>query len=279
MGIYDRDYYREPPPRGGFGHFSAWSVTTWLIVINVAVFFIDAILQRGRSRTIDPFDLGFTGDEDFAAVRRQIMFLVMGPLERWGYFSTDMAIGHGQVWRFVSFQFLHAGIGHLFGNMLGMFFFGPIVEAHFGARRYLAFYLVSGLAGAVFYLLLNTAGVVIGDPTTPLVGASAGVFGLLIAAALIAPDVEIYVYFFPVKVVVLAVVMMGVAAYTVVAMGHNAGGEAAHLGGGAMGFLLMRNQHWLHWVEPSRRGAGRAVGGPARKRRAFQKDWSKDPNR
>ena len=41
MGIYDRDYYREPLPRGGFGHFSAWSVTTWLIVINVAVFFAD----------------------------------------------------------------------------------------------------------------------------------------------------------------------------------------------------------------------------------------------
>jgi hypothetical protein len=46
MGIYDRDYYRDSLPRGGFGHFIATSITTWLIVINVGVFFVDAALAR-----------------------------------------------------------------------------------------------------------------------------------------------------------------------------------------------------------------------------------------
>ena len=50
MGIYDRDYYRNDLPRGGFGHFSAWSVTTWLIVINVVVFFVDGAIDRRASR-------------------------------------------------------------------------------------------------------------------------------------------------------------------------------------------------------------------------------------
>src|SRR5262245_37037874 len=54
MGIYDRDYYRQPLPRGGFGHFTAWSVTTWLIIINVAVFFLDGMLRRTHAPVLDP---------------------------------------------------------------------------------------------------------------------------------------------------------------------------------------------------------------------------------
>lgn len=46
MGLYDRDYYRQSLPRGGFGHFDAWSVTTWLIGVNVVVSFVDAGLFR-----------------------------------------------------------------------------------------------------------------------------------------------------------------------------------------------------------------------------------------
>src|SRR5262245_31204358 len=107
MGIYDRDYYRETLPRGGFGHFDAWSISTWLIIINVSIFFLDGMLRRSA------------GGMDYYS---------MGPLSRWGYFSTATAIQSGQVWRFLTFQFLHASPGHLVGNMLGLYFFGPIVE-------------------------------------------------------------------------------------------------------------------------------------------------------
>src|SRR4051794_16033833 len=143
MGIYDRDYYRQSLPRGGFGHFSAGSVTTWLIIINVAVFFLDGMLHRSYAPPAPDPDAAIPF---FRAARSvaEPMFYWMGPLERWGYFSTSKAIYAAQVWRFITFQFLHSSAGHLFGNMLGMFFFGPIVEAQFGGRRYLAFYLLCG---------------------------------------------------------------------------------------------------------------------------------------
>jgi membrane associated rhomboid family serine protease len=282
MGIYDRDYVRERP-RGGFGDFLFASVTTWLIVANVAVFFADGILLR-MEMARDPRGQARL-DEDGGAVdgdEAPSPYLATGPLTRWGYFSTEKAVRGGQVWRALTFQFLHAGAGHLLVNMLGLFFFGPIVEGHFGARRYLAFYLLCGLAGAASFVALSALHLVIHNPATPLVGASAGVFGLLVAAAMIAPDVQVFYYFIPVTIRMLAWLAMGLAAYTVLATGYNAGGQAAHLGGGVLGYLLMKNQHWLNFVAPPRAVATvRPSVRPSirRRRSALQKDWSKDFNR
>jgi hypothetical protein len=87
--------------------------------------------------------------------------------------------------------------------------------------------------------------------------------------------VEVFYYFIPVTIRTLAWISMGLAAYTVLATGHNAGGQAAHLGGGVLGLLLMKNQHWLNPFAPSRPAATVRRG----RRRTFQKDWSKDFNR
>lgn len=276
MGIYDRDYYRRSLPKAGFGHFSAWSVTTWLIVINIAVFFADGILHRADApSTFDPE----TFDNRVSMTQWEIA--LMGPLERWGYLSIDKALRHGQVWRFITFQFLHASPWHLIVNMLGLYFFGPIVEAQFGVRRYLGFYLSCGLAGAVTFVVLALARVLNTDATTPLVGASAGIFGLLVAAAMIAPDVQLFYYLIPVTIRMVAIFGMLMAAYSVFAFNQfNAGGEAAHLGGGVLGFLLIKNQHWLNPFVPPRREVV-AVGAARHRRRnrGYQKDWSKDFNR
>jgi len=283
MGIYDRDYYRHAPRRGGFGHFGAWSVTTWLIVINVLVFFADASLlraARGPANADDDAD-----SVEFVHPGRQAPITDgMGPLQRWGYFSTATAIRHGQVWRFLTFQFLHASPMHLLLNMVAIYLFGPIVEGQFGARRFTAFYLLCGLAGACFYLLLSVAHVLPMPADMPMVGASAGIFGLLVAAALIAPQVQIFYYFFPVTIGLLAVLGMLMAVYSVISLGYNAGGEAAHLGGGILGFAIMKNQHWLHPFEVSRSGRHATRLPPVtanrqRRLRVARKDWSKDFNR
>src|SRR5438128_207264 len=126
MGIYDRDYYRKSLPRGGFAHFTFWSVTTWLIVINIGVFMVDGAMHRAATREYD----GTFGPT----------IVPMSPLTQWGYFSTEKAIYSGQIWRFITFQFLHESPGHLLYNMIALFFFGPIVEGQFGQRRFLAFY-------------------------------------------------------------------------------------------------------------------------------------------
>jgi membrane associated rhomboid family serine protease len=88
----------------------------------------------------------------------------------------------------------------------------------------------------------------------PLVGASAGVYAVLIAAAQIAPDATVLVYgIIPVKLRAMAWVLLAVAIYTVFTAGNNAGGEAAHLGGAVLGWLLIRNPQALNLLVPPQR--------------------------
>jgi membrane associated rhomboid family serine protease len=287
MGIQDRDYYKDNPrPTGGLtgagsmashlGQMRLWRVATWLIAINVAVFVIDAILAGAGVRfihliaTVD----GQTWRELFPLVSqvenlpRDRQYVVQQPMqliERWGYFSVTTALAGLQVWRWITFQFLHAGIGHLLGNMIGLYFFGPVIEDYLGKRRFLAFYLLCGIAGPVVYLLFALTGILATSPITPLIGASAGVFGILLAAAQVAPRAQVMLLFppIPMQLRTLAYVLLGVAAFTVFTQGRNAGGEAAHLGGAALGFLLIKNPRFLNWAEKlspralfSRRGKG-----------------------
>lgn len=233
MGFYDRDYMRRPQ-RGGFGAFSAYSLTTWIIIANVAVFLLDRILlQAGRGYIINGR-------------------YVMGVLEFWGYFSESTAIHGLQAWRFVTFQFLHANVDHLIFNMLALYFFGPLVENWLGRGRFMPFYLLCGIGGAALYLILLVVGFRIGNAAVPLVGASAGIFGVLIAAAMIAPNATVLLMFvFPMPLRTLAMLFIAFAVYQVVLAGTNAGGEAAHLGGAAVGWLLMQKPTLLDRLDPA----------------------------
>lgn len=241
MAFHERGYYRDPTdsgpggyggfggapggPGGGgvFGAMKLWSFNTWIIVINILVFVVDRLLVAWADTML---------------------------LTDWGCFSAETAILGGQVWRFVTFQFLHASLGHIFFNMLALYFFGRMVESYLGSKRYLAFYLISGVAGAMAYLALWGVGVLNYEVGTPLVGASAGVFGVLIGAATVAPNTTVMLLFppIPMKLRTLAWVLVGIGALMVMTGGNNAGGQAAHLGGAAMGFLLIRNARRLDWA-------------------------------
>src|SRR3990170_1841799 len=78
-------------------------------------------------------------------------------------------------WTALTYMFLHGGLGHLFFNMLGLYFFGPRVEARLGSRRFIGLYLVSGLVGALLSLVLA--------PRSLIIGASGAVLGVLMAFA------------------------------------------------------------------------------------------------
>jgi membrane associated rhomboid family serine protease len=234
MGLHDRDYYRQQG-RSGLGGVSSLSVNTWLIVINIAVFALQWTTSQSTGRDI---------------------------LRDLGYFSTDKVTLHQggglEFWRFLTFQFLHASPVHIGFNMLGLYVFGGMVEEHLGRKKYLAFYLTCGVFGAFTYLLLNAAGSIVGqghhvpfllfnDTKTPLIGASAGVLGIIMACAYIAPDTQIQMMFPPivVRIKILAYFYVLIAILTLVFGGGNAGGEAAHLGGAAAGFFFIRNSHLL----------------------------------
>jgi membrane associated rhomboid family serine protease len=196
----------------------------------------------------------------------------MNPLDKWGHMSTWFVVRELQVWRVVTFQFLHANITHIFFNMFGLWVFGGMVEQYLGSRRYAAFYLTCGIFGALTYLLLNALGasgvhlpaMLVEDEHTPLVGASAGVFGVIVAAAYIAPNAIVQLLFppIPLKLKFMAYAYVALAAFNLLRGGQNAGGDAAHMGGAIAGFFLVRNAHLL-WdffdvFKDSRRGgAGR----------------------
>jgi membrane associated rhomboid family serine protease len=240
MGLYDRDYmYDAPTRRSPVGVMRMWSFTIWLIVINVAVFLLDHFLAAGGLH----YEL---------QLREGV--LQFPPLAGLGHFSAQTALMKLQLWRFLTFQFVHGGIGHLLFNMIALYFFGPLIESYLGSRRFLAFYLLSGIGGAVAYVGLWGFGVLGGGPWIPLVGASAGIFGILIAAARVAPHATVLIYgVIPMQLRTMAWVLLAIAVYMIFTGGRNAGGEAAHLGGAVVGFLLMQYPRALDVIVPTRR--------------------------
>lgn len=238
MGLYDRDYMHRPASAfGGYERRQGQSLTTGLIVINVGAFLLDRLLLgMGYGYQLGP--------------------LLMGPLTAWGHFSASTAIVGLQLWRLVSFQFLHANLAHLIFNMIGLYFFGSAIESYLGSRRFLAFYLLCGIMGAAAYVLFWLLGVLVSAPWVPLVGASAGIFGVLIAGALIAPDTTVVLLFppIPMQLRTLAWVLIGIGVVTIVLGGPNAGGQAAHLGGAVAGYLLIRRPQLLNFVFLGGRG-------------------------
>ncbi len=276
---------------------SAWSVTTWIIVVCCAVFVLDGFLPRARIMIQNDLEanpaLRELREENFAfgplerrgpyEVHRLVFLKQTGQpvgqqifaeaplLKSWLQFSTGSALIYfspstgltgGEVWRFLGFQFLHADLSHLMFNMIGLYFFGPIVERYLGGKRYLAFYLLCGACGAFLYLLLNAGGIaasmmfgpdfripglLFNNPFTPLVGASAGVFGVIMAGAFLVPNLQVLLFFvLPMRLATLAYALVAVAIVTILMQGRNAGGEAAHLGGAIAGFYLVRHHHLLH---------------------------------
>jgi membrane associated rhomboid family serine protease len=271
MSFTDRDYARtggRGPARltdaSGFGRMRMRSFTTWLIIINVAVFLLDIVLKNaGLGHVVGEYLVRQRDGSD------KLIQIVIGPLELWGQFSATTAIHHFQLWRFITFQFLHANIEHILFNMFGLFIFGGLVERYFGSVRYLAFYLLCGIAGPVAYMMLMAGHLLVDSPATPLVGASAGIFGVLIAAAVIAPDATVLIYgIVPAKLRHVAIFLIFLAGYTIWFFPQkNGGGEAAHLGGAAVGYLLIRRP-WLldftRWFPPASRRSRRGPRiGPA----------------
>jgi len=218
MGINDRDYQREEH-RQAPGFFSQLTpVVKGLLIANVAIFFLDLFLSNPETNE-------HWWRDNFA-------------------FTIKSAIHEHRYWEFITFQFLHASVGHVLFNCLGIFFFGPWMERWWGSAKFLIFYLLCGVAGAAFYTLLVFLHV-LHDPfgEADLVGASAGIYGILIGVAVIAPNLRVALLFPPIELSMrqMAMAMLVIAIGSIVLkLGGNEGGEAGHLGGAILGFLLVR---------------------------------------
>ncbi|HVZ93666.1 MAG TPA: rhomboid family intramembrane serine protease [Phycisphaerales bacterium] len=266
---------------GPFAGMRFWSFNTWLIILNVLVFASDAVLAS-RGVTVEckmgtfslqgvnlrdhqtvvspqvvppdatppqvrPFPAHPILDRNTNAVIGLQAFERMPPLTAFGHFSSGRLFQDWEIWRVVTFQFLHANLNHLLMNMLALWFFGPLVERSIGSRsRYAAFYLTCGIFGAVSYLILNLLGVIVTQNYMPLVGASAGCFGVLMAAAYYAGDGIMLVFMvLPMKIRTGAYLFVLLAVLNILMGGGNAGGDAAHIGGAIAGYFFVRRPHLL----------------------------------
>lgn len=180
----------------------------WLIAINVAVYFLQLTL-------VGPAD-----------VQRALAFEVRDLTER--------------PWTIVTYMFVHAGFWHLALNMWMLWLFGPRLEHAWNSRSFSFYYVLCGLGGWLFHLMIARDG-------SYLLGASAAIYGVMLAYAMRWPDEEIR--FFP-----LVFIAMKVRWYVVLLVGLNlaqglwdlnrggGGGVAylAHLGGLFVGYLYLR---------------------------------------
>ena len=148
-----------------------------------------------------------------------------------------LASGNFMPWQPVTYAFLHGGIGHLFFNMLGLWMFGAELERLWGGRRYWQFLLAGVLAAAVAQLIMTA----ITGSRVPTVGASGGLFALLLAFGMLFPDRIIMPLFPPIPMKARTFVMVFGALELVLGL-LNTGGVAhfAHLGGMVGGFLMIR---------------------------------------
>ena len=146
-------------------------------------------------------------------------------------------------WTLVTYMFLHAGFGHVFFNMIGLFFFGPRLEDRLGSKAFLWLYFLSGMGGAVFSFIFA--------PQYPVVGASGAVYGVLLGFAMYWPRERIYLWMIlPVEAWLLATLLVAGSLWAGIGGSASRTAHFAHLGGLAFAFVFLK---WWEW----RRGANR----------------------
>ena len=185
-------------------------VTTALIVANVALFLLQSVVPG-----------------------------IIGPFALWPLRTGDLGIGAAFLpWQVVTYAFLHGSLLHLAFNMFALYMFGGAIERVFGTRRYLVFYFASVVSAAITQLAfaMFTGGVY------PTIGASGGVFGLLLAYGIYFPHNRIMLLFPPIPLPArVFVVLYAVLELFLGVTGSQEGvAHFAHLGGMIGGFALLR---------------------------------------
>lgn len=183
-----------------------------------------------------------------------IMFLLQPMLGTFGALLALWPFGSGlfMPWQLVTYAFLHGSLSHLAFNMFGLWMFGGELERVWGPRRFIVFYTVSVFAAAVAQLIVG----ITTNLQVPTVGASGGVFGVLVGFAMLFPNRTLTLLFPPIPMPAwLFVTLYGLLELVLGVTGTASGiAHFAHLGGLAGGWLVIR--YW-RGQPPFGRGRGR----------------------
>ncbi len=248
MGIYDREYYRREGP----SFLGAWTghgkVCKWLIAANVICFLLQWVTTT-RHFEVEDDELG---TPRFAVVHR--------PFTEALELDTRQ-VAHGQVWRLVTYAFLHdtGSLWHIVFNLLFLWWFGSEMEDRYGPREFLAFYLVAAFIGGLAFQLAWAAG----QQAALCIGASGAVTAVMVLFAIHYPTRTIYIFgLLPLPIWVL--VAFNVLQDLGVFIGGRDTGTAVtvHLGGAAFGWLYYQSGLRLSNLLPSPSGVARRWNRP-----------------
>jgi len=178
-----------------------FSVTSILIFINIIAFILFSILISTKTLSID--------------------FIAIKP--------TNILVGN-YLWTFITSMFMHAGFFHLFANMLSLLFVGSLVEKIIGKKRYIYFYLASGILAGLFFVFSSLF--FVGDMNTFAVGASGALFGIIGLLVILTPNIPVYVMFIPIPIKMkYAAPGILILLWLISIAGNIPIGNTAHLGG------------------------------------------------
>lgn len=144
-------------------------------------------------------------------------------------------------WTLITYFFTHEGFFHILFNLLFLYWFGSLIMEFLGSQKLVNLYVLGGLVGGLFYILIyNTLPYFAGQvDTSRMLGASAGVYAVVVGAATFMPNYTIALLLLgPVRIKYIALfyVILSFAQ----SAGPNAGGELAHLAGAGLGFLYIK---------------------------------------
>ncbi|MCD9086551.1 rhomboid family intramembrane serine protease [Stenotrophomonas sp. SY1] len=188
-------------------------ITQTLLIANVVLFLLQQLPQT-------------------AGVFTQLMLWPLGSQQ---FFADSPGF---EPWQLLTYGFLHGGFGHLFFNMLALFMFGAPLEMTWGEKRFLTYYMVCVVGAGLCQLLVAA---LFGE-YNPVLGASGGVFGLLLAYGMLFPNQRVMLLFPPIPMKARTfVIVFGAIELVLGFTGWQPGvAHFAHLGGMLFGWLLIR---------------------------------------
>jgi membrane associated rhomboid family serine protease len=180
------------------------------------------------------------------------VFLVLTAFGTFGYIGTlrwvfedlglvpALTVLHLEVWQILTYSVIHAGFWHWFGNMLGIWMFGSTFESSWGPRRFLELFF-TGVVGAALTTIVLSFAHILSSPLQATVGASGGVFAILMAYGMVFGENEIFLFPFPALIKAKYFVLILIV--VTVALAISGGGSTAylaHLGGLFFGYLYVK---------------------------------------
>jgi len=164
--------------------FTGINITTKIIFINVVIFILAWI-----------FSLYIPNFLDYTALQ------------------PSLVLQGKNLWTLITSMFMHAGIAHLFFNMFSLYFIGSFVESIVGRKRFVVFYLISGIIGGIFFVILagflgtGAGASIFGSPDIQGVGASGAIFGLLGLLAVLTPKNRVYLIVGPLIAIIIQAIL------------------------------------------------------------------------